>query len=206
MNTFYWNTADDKDHTHKRIEWAITNNYLICINIQIHDNLFNSVSKGDIILTYEPKSHKISRFNNGQDGYCCTCKQTRNDGVQAFTNAFIVSGIPIKITNTTEYNEIRYNIFRNWYTTIKHCSNYDNDYEYFSKYFKTGGKIYLFPVIYSGKLQPIISTNQKISLSEMQLTYYGKVIKGFDKFSDIYLERIILNIQHIKDTRNTILS
>jgi len=40
----------------------------------------------------------------------------------------------------------------------------------------------------------------------MQLTYYGKVIKGFDKFSDIYLERIILNIQHIKDTRNTILS
>ena len=38
-NVFYWNCADNKEHTHKRIEWAIENGYLICINITINDKL-----------------------------------------------------------------------------------------------------------------------------------------------------------------------
>ena len=88
INVFYWNNADNKNHTHKRIEWAIENGYLISINITIETKLFNMVKKDDVILTYEPKYHKISKFENGNDGYCMECITECNNGLQAFTNAF----------------------------------------------------------------------------------------------------------------------
>ena len=32
---YYWNTADDVNHTHQRIEWSIKHGYLVCIHINI---------------------------------------------------------------------------------------------------------------------------------------------------------------------------
>jgi hypothetical protein len=52
---FYWNTNDTSDHIHKRIEWSIANNHLICMNIFIDDNIIQSINTDTIILAYEPK-------------------------------------------------------------------------------------------------------------------------------------------------------
>jgi hypothetical protein len=188
-NVFYWNSSDNKDHTHKRIEWAIENGYLICININITDKLFNMVKKDDVILAYEPKYHKISKYDNGNDGYCMECITEHDDGLQAFTNAFTMIDNAIILNTFEEYEKYNSIIFRNWYSTIKHCKDINSCNAYFKTYFHLKGKIYLFPVAYSGALKQIISTNTK---SNYELKYYGNIRKGFNIINDIYLNRLIL--------------
>jgi len=101
---FYWNCADDRDHTHKRIEWAIEYGYLTCINIDIKEKLFDKVSISDVILAYEPKCHKKSKTL--YDGFCISCKEQKNDGKQAFTYAFEVISKPIKLSSYNEEKNI----------------------------------------------------------------------------------------------------
>jgi hypothetical protein len=187
-NLFYWNTADDKDHTHKRIEWAIENGMLVCINIHIQDKLLGKVKPGDIILAYEPKYHKISNYENGNDGYCMSCKFARHDGMQAFTSAFLINDIPIKITNEIEYEQCN-NIFRNWFSLDKHNTDLTSAKEYIKKYLSCNNNIYIYPCKHLGKLKQIISTN---IASNNTYKYYGSVRKGFNTFEDIYLKRIII--------------
>jgi hypothetical protein len=189
-NTYYWNTADNKDHSHQRIEWAIKNCYLVCCNIRIADKLFSKVKTGDIILAYEPKTHKISRPGNihGEDGFCMSCQKTSNDGAQAFTNIFTVSSTPIKLTSFEEFETYQETIFRNWYSTIKHCSDLYSNLAYFHTYFTEKKVIYLFPIKHSGLLPIPISTNKS---GNHQYIYYGSVIRGFDSFNDPYLENHI---------------
>jgi hypothetical protein len=187
---FYWNCADNKNHTHQRIEWAIKNKFLVCINIVIEDKLFNKVKKDDLILAYEPKGHKISKFENGNDGFCMACDCNRFDGKQSFTNAFTIIDAPIMINSYEEY--IKYNelIFQNWFSDIKFCRNLETYNNYFKTYFENKHKIYLFPIRHSGKLKKEISTNTN---SENELKYYGNIRKGFNIFDDIYLNKLLIN-------------
>lgn len=143
---FYWNCADNRDHTHKRIEWAIENGYLVCINITIKDKLFNKVNKNDLILAYEPKGHKISKFENGNDGLCMSCKCNSFDGKQAFTEAFTISDTPIRIDSYEDYKTNNYNeiIFRNWFSNEKHCKDIETSNNYFKTYFDDGKKYIYF--------------------------------------------------------------
>lgn len=193
-NVFYWNTADDKDHTHKRIEWAIEHGMLVCINIRIQDKLLSRVKPGDIVLAYEPKYHKISNDENGKDGRCMSCKFARHDGRQAMTDAFIMNAAPIKITTCAEYEKYSAsasdsNIFRNWFSLDKHNTDITAMNEYMKKYLSSGNQIYIFPCTYLGKLRNMISTNRD---SGNIYKYYGSVRRGFDMLDDIYLTRIIL--------------
>lgn len=189
-NVFYWNCADNKEHTHKRIEWAIENGYLICINITINDKLISMIKKNDIILAYEPKYHKISKFENGDDGYCMHCITKRDDGLQAFTNAFTLIDNPIVLSTFNDYQKYNGQIFRNWYSTEKYCKNIDSYNSYFQTYFNSKRKIYLFPIKYSGALEKIISTNPN---SNSELKYYGNIRKGFNIRQDVYLNRLLVN-------------
>ena len=97
---YYWNSADTKDHIHKRIENAISKQLLSCYNIKINDKLFDNIKIGDIILSYEPKYHKTTR--KLYDGYCISCMNSRNDGMQAFTYVFEIIQKPIKLTQKRE--------------------------------------------------------------------------------------------------------
>ena len=189
---FYWNCADNRDHTHKRIEWAIENGYLVCINIDILDKLFNKVRENDLILAYEPKGHKISKFENGDDGFCMSCKCNRFDGRQAFSEVFTISDTPIMITSYEDYKSKHYNeiIFRNWYSEVKHCQDIETSNNYFKTYFNDGKKIYLFPIKHSGSLTKEISTDKH---SSNELKYYGNIRKGFNLIEDIYLNNLLLN-------------
>ena len=176
---FYWNCADNRDHTHKRIEWAIENSYLVCINIDILDKLFNKVNKNDLILAYEPKGHKISTFENGNDGFCMSCKCNRFNGKQAFTETFTIIDNPIRISSYEDYKNTHYNeiIFRNWFSNEKHCKDIETSNNYFKIYFDDGKKIYLFPINHSGSLEKEISTNKH---SPNELKYYVNIRKGFN--------------------------
>ena len=202
-NLYYWNTSDDINHTHKRIEWAIENKYLISANIKITKKLLDTLNKNDIILTYEPKYHKKSKFINGEDGYCMQCKITRNDGLQAFTNIFELQDKPIIINTIEDYN--KYNLFRHWFSTINHCKNNDENMKYLTTYFQNGFVIYLFPVKYISKIPKPISTNKKMQMqmknndnyensNDTLLFYNGTVIKGFDKINDKEIENYIAKL------------
>jgi hypothetical protein len=160
-------------------------------NIVIEDKLFNKVKINDLILAYEPKGHKISKFENGNDGFCMTCKCNNFDGKQSFTNAFTIIDIPIMINSYEEYTKYNELIFRNWFADIKHCKDINSFNEYFITYFANEHKIiYLFPIKHSGKLIKEISTNIN---SKNELKYYGNIRKGFNIFDDIYLNRLLLN-------------
>jgi len=187
---FYWNCADNKDHTHQRIEWAIENGFLVCINIDIEDKLFNKVKTNDLILAYEPKVHKISKFINGDDGFCMSCTCSTSNGRQAFTNAFTIINKPILISSYEDYKNYNEIIFRNWYSDIKFCKNIETYDNYFKTYFDDNKKIYLFPIKHSGLLQTQISTDK---YSTNKLKYYGNIRKGFNIFDDIYLNNLILH-------------
>ena len=185
---FYWNCADDRDHTHKRIEWAIENGMLVCINIKISEKLISKVAIGDIILAYEPKEHKVSKMENGQDGRCMSCQCFRKDGRQSFTHAFNLVDNVIVIKDFTTFQ--KYELFRNWHSLDKHNNNIESNYEYFSKYFTNDGIIYIFPIKYLGKLEHEITTNKE---SDKHIyKYYGQIRKGFELFEDIYLTRTIM--------------
>jgi len=192
QQVFYWNCADDREHTHKRIEWSIENGMLVCINIKINEKLINKVVLGDIILAYEPKEHKISKMNNGEDGRCMSCSKNKNNGKQSFTHAFklIDNVIVIKDIDTFQ----KYELFRNWFSLNKHNQDIDCNYEYFSRYFANNSVIYLFPIKYLGKLANEITTNKEST--EHIYKYYGQIRKGFDAFEDIYLTRVIINQFH----------
>ena len=133
MSFYYWNTSDNKDHTHHRIEWAVANGILVCMNISVSDKLLDTIKPDDIILAYEPKSHKISKDKFGKDGYCCACKSSRSDGRKSFTAIFKVIKPPYKISTIERYNQEELEILENWYTSINHCygpgySNYQIDH------------------------------------------------------------------------------
>lgn len=200
-SVFYWNCADDKNYKHQRIEWAIQNGYLVCVNITIHNKLFNKVKIGDIILAYEPKYHRLSQFKNGDDGYCMSCNNTRNDGLQAFTTAFIITGDPKILENINDEQKYGVNIFRNWYTTIKHCKDDSSKIEWLKQYYLTN-KIYIFPVKLWKYLDPIISTDKCKKYPTM--IYYGSIRKGFDIIDDMYITRL-LNHQFAKSSINNII-
>jgi len=131
QKVFYWNCEDDRDHSHKRIEWAIENGMLVCVNIKIREKLISKVAVGDIILAYEPKEHKVSKMVNGEDGRCMSCSYSRKDGRQSFTNAFklVDNVIVVKVFETFQ----KYGLFRNWHSQDKHNSNIETNNEYFSK-------------------------------------------------------------------------
>ena len=187
---FYWNTSDTSDHIHKRIEWSIANNHLICMNIFIDDKIIQSINNDAIILAYEPKCHKISNTlsKEGEDGFCMSCPKTRNDGKQSFTCAFRVTTKPRVITTFEQYTSLNTFLFRSWFSDVKHCKDISSDETYFKQYFDKGNKIYIFHVVFLGNLQIPISTNKNTNQSYV---YYGNVRKGFNKFDDIYLEGII---------------
>lgn len=201
MGIYYWNCSDNRDHKHQRIEWSISNEYLICYNIRIDDKLFENISIGDIILAYEPKTHKISKYNNGEDGFCIDCSNTRHDGRQAFTNAFICKSKPMKISNLESYELVRMILYRSWYSENKHCRDYSSDKEYFTQYFKKNNFIYMIPIKWSGLLPYEISTNKK---GDAKYIYYGKIIRGFDIFNDPYLECYITNLESIRNTKRDV--
>lgn len=180
QQVFYWNTADNKEHTHKRVEWARDNGYLVCININIAETLFNKVNIGDIILAYEPKHHKISKFENGQDGFCMSCYTTQTQGLQSFTNAFIVTDKPAKITNLQDEANYNADIFQNWYDNEKHLVDRCTYNTYFTEYYAKNNVKYIFPVKFWKTLENPISTDKKTSAKNIPV-YYGPVIKGFDK-------------------------
>lgn len=188
QKVFYWNCADDRDHSHKRIEWAIENGMLVCVNIKISEKLISKVAVGDIILAYEPKEHKVSRMVNGEDGRCMSCLHSRKDGRQSFTNAFKLVDYSIVIKDFETFQ--KYELFRNWHSLDKHNSNIEANNEYFSKYFANGGLIYIYPIKYLGKLENEITANK--DSTKHIYKYYGNVRKGFDIFEDIYLTRIII--------------
>lgn len=191
-NVFYWNCADDRDHTHKRIEWAIENDMLVCINIKIQEKLLGKVKNGDIILAYEPKEHQVSVMHNGNDGKCMSCKHNRKDGRQAMTCAFQLTNAPIVIRDLATYNQMP--LFRNWFSLDKHNTDLSSNTKYFTEYFNQNKAIYVFPIKYLGKLKYEITTNQKTSNTSNGVIhkYYGKVRKGFDSFNDIYLSRLVI--------------
>jgi hypothetical protein len=179
-NIFYWNCADDRDHTHKRIEWAIENGMLVCINIKILDTLFSKVNIGDIILAYEPKEHKISKKQ--YDGFCISCKNKKTDGRQAFTNVFQITNQPIKWINFQEEFTANINIIGSWINPAKKIN--DNDiieYKKYSQHYYSQKNIkYIFPVKFICKLDKPISTSSKLLTNE--LYYYNKpIVKGFNE-------------------------
>jgi hypothetical protein len=179
-NVFYWNTADDKDHTHKRIEWAIENGMLVCINIHIQDKLLANVKPGDIILAYEPKYHKISikQF----DGKCTTCKELRLDGKQAFTAAFSVVESPIIISNIKDLYafENKYKISlgdKYWSCEIQEKKDY---LKYCKDYYGLKNKTYIFPIKFISYLTESISTNKSNALAN-KFYYNYPLVKGFNE-------------------------
>lgn len=188
QKVFYWNCADDRDHNHKRIEWSIENEMLVCINIKINDKLINKVAIGDIILAYEPKEHKVSKLPNGEDGRCMSCSYTKINGRQAFTHAFHIVNNVIVIKDFETFQ--KYELFRNWHSLDKHNSDIEIYNQYYSKYFSNSGIIYLFPIKHLGKLANEITTNKESTKHIYK--YYGQIRKGFDILDDIYLTKIII--------------
>jgi hypothetical protein len=173
MDMFYWNTADDKEHTHQRMEWAIEHGYMICINIKIDRKLLDCIKPGCIILTYEPKFHHKSKDLEGSDGYCMHCKYDRNDGKQAFTAAFRVISECLIANNLDDEHEL----FDNWLSDSKHLTNLETYNKYFTEYYNMGKKKYIIPVEFIRYLDNPISTN-----SNTIGYYYNKpVVKGFNK-------------------------
>ena len=200
VNVFYWNSADDREHSHQRIEWSIENGKLVCINIKISDKLLNKVKTGDIILAYEPKEHKISKMLNGQDGKCMSCSYSKNNGRQSFTHAFKVTSNIIIIRDFITFQN--YELFRNWFSLDKHNQNINCYNEYFSRYFSNNFIIYIFPTNYLGKLEHEITTNK--DSDKHKYKYYGQIRKGFNTFDDIYLTRIITRQFHAISLDNEI--
>jgi hypothetical protein len=104
-NLFYWNCSDNKQHTYKRIEWVRYNKYMVCVNI--NKLLYKKISIEDIILTYEPKQHKISKFKHGKYGYCMVCKKHSNDLSYHFrihpNTTYIFFGDLDNYTNTLDH-------------------------------------------------------------------------------------------------------
>jgi len=208
-NIFYWNCADDREHTHKRIEWAIENKNLICINIKINQSLFDKIKIGDIILAYEPKNHSKSKYINGEDGKCMSCKSTKYNGRQAFTTMFIVNN-ECKIFNTLEQetlykHETNCNIMKNWYSNEKHLQS-ELDYNtYYHSYYNNGSKKYIIPVKFHSYLKKSISTNTNNysdydtdAVLDTNIIYYGNILKGFNIIKDSiiteYIERELSNL------------
>lgn len=182
-NYFYWNSADDKNHTHQRIEWAIENNYLVMINIKINDKLFSSIKQNDIILAYEPKNHKKSKDEQGRDGYCMSCNYTKIDGQQAFTVIFQVSNNPI-ILNSLEDEEtiLNVNLMNNWNTNQnkKHLTNIETYKTHFKTYYQKMKK-YIIPVKLIKHFENPITTKKNITTG---YRYEKPIVKGFNKLYD----------------------
>jgi hypothetical protein len=171
---YYWNTADDVNHTHQRIEWSIKHGYLVCINIHISNNLFSKIKIGDVILTYEPKHHKKNKIKF--DGFCVTCGSESHNGKQAFTAIFKIISQPIKLTNLEDELKFCYNLKND--CNIKQWNNteYYDYIDYCIDYYSTNKEKYVFNVKFIDYLHQSISTNKKTN------GYYTKpVIKGFDK-------------------------
>lgn len=194
MNVFYWNTADDREHTHKRIEWVQDNGYLVMMNIKIETNLFNLVKENDIIVAFEPKHHKKSKKINGTDGYCMSCSKNKHNGKQAFTYGFKVRKQPI-IFNTFQDEliyEKRYGIdfYRQWNSTDKHNASIETHISYLKNDYYTNNKKYIIPVDDLGELTNYISTNKK---SKIYNIYSGNVIKGFNMIYDDNIKTNIIN-------------
>jgi hypothetical protein len=181
---YYWNTADDVNHTHQRIEWSIKHGYLVCIHINITKKILNSIKENDYILSYEPKYHKKSSFINGDDGKCMTCKYNSKNGLQAFTNLFQINGNVITLSSLDDEKHLGFSIFRNWLSNEKHCKDNQEWKKYFCNYYQYSKKIYIIPVKYIKKLDVPITTNKK---KDSNLKYFGSVRKGFDKIYDLTL-------------------
>lgn len=181
---FYWNTADDVNHTHQRIEWSIENRYLVCIHINIAKKLLNSIKENDYVLSYEPKYHKISSRLNGDDGKCMSCKYESKNGLQAFTHLFQITGKIISLECLDDEKHLGFSIFRNWLSNVNHCKDEKEWVNYFCKYYKESKKLYIIPVSYIKKLDKPITTNKK-NISDLK--YCGSVRKGFDKICDMSL-------------------
>lgn len=179
QKVFYWNCADDRNHSHKRIEWAIENGMLVCINIKISDKLISQVDIGDIILAYEPKEHKVS--TKQYDGFCISCKNKKNNGKQAFTAIFKVINNPIIWQDLQTEFSSNINIISIWSNPDKIITDKDKvDYEKYSNhYYAQKHKKYIFHVKYLGYLENTISTSSK----KLNNGYYYSypVIKGFNK-------------------------
>jgi hypothetical protein len=182
---YYWNSADTKDHIHKRIENAISKQLLSCYNIKINDKLFDNIKIGDIILSYEPKYHKTTR--KLYDGYCISCMNSRNDGMQAFTYVFEIIQKPIKLTTYLDEEIYGFeNIYNTWITNnnldqnILDHNNIEKYKEYCKDYYSKKNKKYIFPIKLLYKLETPISTNKKFAKVN-QYFYKYPVIKGFDK-------------------------
>jgi hypothetical protein len=171
-NVYYWNCADDRNHTHQRIETAIKNEVLTCYNIKITKTLFNIIKKNDIILVYEPKVHKKSKTL--YDGYCINCNEDKLDGRQAFTHAFKIIKPPVKLSSFNEEQILGFNItcgIWNEDETLEDYKSYCNDY------YGKGNFKYIFKVKLLGKLTKSIST-----LIRDDKYYYNRpMVKGFNK-------------------------
>ena len=178
---FYWNTADNKNHTHQRIEWSQQNGYLVCIHINIPTYILDSIKVNDYILTYEPKYHKKSKYKNGDDGLCMSCNKNYNDGLQAFTNLFVVRDKVIVLNSIVDENNLNFTIFRNWLCYEKHCKDIVEFNKYFDEYYKGGENIYIIPIHFITKLNKPITVNH---YKNGCYTYYGSIRKGFDKITD----------------------
>ena len=176
---FYWNCADDRDHTHKRIEWAIENGMLVCINIKISEKLISKVAIGDIILAYEPKEHKVSKKQ--YDGFCISCKNKKNNGKQAFTAIFQVINSPIIWQDSQTEFSSNINIISMWSNPDKIITDKDKvEYKKYSNhYYAQKHKKYIFHVKYLGYLENPISTSSK----KLNNGYYYSypIIKGFNE-------------------------
>ena len=190
QNIYYWNTTDNSAHTHKRLEWAIKNEYLVCCNITIPFKTINNIKINDIILAYEPKSHS-TRSDITNDKYCLSCKKKSLHGVGGFVAAFIIKQNPIIINS---YDEEKLHVLNgkippdfklHWMPTPEHMNKYtsllyDSDTDI---YYKNGGKKYLFPVsIFKILSQPIITkskNSKKNDLIDSKYYYEYPLIKGF---------------------------
>ena len=180
---FYWNSADDREHTHKRIELGIENEIITVYNIKIAEKLFKKVKENDYILVYEPKYHKKSKIK--YDGYCIDCICEKNDGLQAFTHIFKIIKSPIKLSSYDEEANIGFNIIINTWKRKDASRQYTfqelEEYKYYCKdYYKTGNIKYIFPVQYISKFMNPIYTYSNKSIDNTY--YYNKsIIKGFNE-------------------------
>lgn len=184
-NVYYWNTADDRDHTHKRIEWVQNNGYLVMMNIKVESKLFNSIKVNDIIVAYEPKHHKTSCDSNGKDGKCMSCEHGKHNGKQGFTHGFKVRKQPtiFKSFEDELVYEKRYGVdfYRSWKSTDKHNASIETHIDYSRNDYYKNNKKYIIPVDDLGPLTNFISTNKKSKSYEI---YSGSVIKGFNMIFD----------------------
>jgi hypothetical protein len=114
------------------------------MNISISDKTLSNIKIGDIVLAYEPKNHKISKDENGKDGYCCICPKSRNDGRQAFIAAFKIVNKPFVIKSMVEYGTSNY--VDNWHYDETKKTKKDDDKKLFLQKYFTYVVIYVFPI------------------------------------------------------------